>query len=221
VSVPASLSLAALKRRVDKQLSTDDDLLEEYLEEAFEQAQAPAPLGCGRLLTPDPPLVEGDPPTDTAAAVEKQFSVRGRRVLIPDAREITEVLVDDEAITEYRTTEQNGLVVLLNLPHDPRSCGYEGYDEYSSGDGYGCWCRRRRRTVKVTGRFGFLDIPATLKDAIYILAARAFYERDAQYADQVPVADGAPIQAYFRQLPPRAKLVFATYAVPEGIGGLS
>lgn len=219
--MPASLSLAALKRRVDKQLSTDDDLLEEYLEGAFEQAQAPAPLGCGRLLTPDPPLVDGEPPSDSAPAVQKQFSVRGRRVLVPDAREITEVLVDDEPITEYRTSEQNGLVVLLNLPHDHRFCAYEGYDEYSSGDGYGCWCRRRRRTVKVTGRFGFLEIPQTLKDAIYILAGRAFYERNAQYADQVPVADGTPVQAYFRQLPPRTKLAFGTYAVPEGLGGLS
>jgi hypothetical protein len=216
--VPASLSLDALKRRIDKKLGNDDGLLTEYLEGAFEQAQAPAPYGCGRLLVPDPPLVAGEPSTDTADPVQKQFSVRGRRVLIPDAREITEVLVDDEAVAEYRTTEQNGLVVLLNLPHDHRYCAYGGYDsEYAAG----CWCRRRRRTVKVTGRFGFLDIPATLKDAIYILAGRSFYEREAQYADQVALAEGAGIQAYYRQLPPRAKLVFGTYAVPDGLGGLA
>lgn len=221
--VPASLSLEALKRRVDKQLDKDDDLLTEYLEGAFEQAQAPSPNGCGRLLVPDPPL-EGEPLKDTAEPVQKQFSVKGRRVIIPDAREITEILVDDEAVTEYRTTEQNGLIVLLNLPHDHRYCAYgayEGEDSYWADYGYGCQCRRRRKTVKVTGRFGFLDIPQELKDAIYILAGRSFYEREAQYADQVPIADGAPVQTYFRQLPPRTRLVFSTYAVPGGLGGLA
>jgi len=218
VGLPDSLPLKGLKRRVDKQLSTDDDLLEEFLEGAFEQAQAPAPCGCGRLLTPDPPFTDAEPPEDTNAPVQKTFEVPGRRVLIPDARAITEVLVDDEAVTGYHTVQKDGHVVALTVPHDP---GCRAYGHITGSTGCESWCARRRRVVKVTGRFGFVEIPMNLRDAIYILAARSYLERDAQYADQVALPDGGGVQAYYRQLPPRTKLVFATYAPAQGLAGLA
>ena len=49
--LPPSISVAGLKRRIDKQLSADDQLLSEYLEGAVSQAEAaPPPQGDGGLL---------------------------------------------------------------------------------------------------------------------------------------------------------------------------
>lgn len=204
--VPSSsgLTLGELKRLVDKQLPADDDILGLALEAAFEQAQAPPPYGCGRLLIPDPVLentgTEEDPVwEDTEDPVERRILTHGSRfVRVPDAREITSVLLDDVEIasTDYEVLERNEQIVRLELG-------------------------RRANVVKVTGRFGFATIPAALREAIYILAARSYYERSAQYADQVAIAEGAAVQAYYRQLPPRTKLVFGTFTVPSDQWGLA
>ena len=190
------LTVEALKRRVDVELSTDEDLLEAYLEAAFLQAQAPPPLGTGRLLTPDPASAGDEPVT------RRIVTSGSRRIVIPDAREITEVRADGTVISTggYATTSRQGHVVGLAFPNS-YSPVYE--------------------VVEVTGRFGFQSIPANLAEAIYTLAARMYYERDAQYADQVAVAEGTAVQSYYRQLPPRVKLVFASYAVPTGLAGLA
>lgn len=204
--LPDSLSLEILKKDyIDKQLSADDDILTSFLESAFEQAQAPPPFGCGRLLVPDS---DEDPP------VEKRIRAHGRRrLIIPDAREITEVLADDVPVTEYELFDRDGVHVRIELPRIGNCYGYENEYEYYRH-------RRLPKIVTVKGRFGFASIPPNLLDAIYILAARYWYERDAQYADQVPIAEGAAIQTYYRQLPPRTKLVFATYTVPQAVAGL-
>lgn len=196
------LTLAALKRRVDIQGTVDDDLLIDDLDAAFAQAQAPWPHGCGRLLLPDP-VLDTDPP------VQRRIVTRGRRVAIPDARVITEVLVDDIATTSYEKLSKHGLVIQLDLADD------------------GLWVdtandipARRKRVVKITGRFGFSEVPVELAGAIYSLAARWHYERAAQYADQVEILEGTAVQAYYRQVPPRVKLTFADFAKPTAIGGL-
>jgi hypothetical protein len=192
------LTLAELKRRLDRENDVDDDFLVDYLAAAFEQAQKPHPYGCGRLLVSDPLLDSDDP-------VQRVIPTRSRRVFIRDAREITEVLLDDVAIadTAYTTTAKDGLIVGLRFADD------------------GTWAPRRERVVKITGRFGFQTLPVSLADAIYTLAARDYYERAAQYADQVEILEGTAVQAYYRQLPPRTKLAFASYAIPLAAVGLS
>lgn len=211
--LPAELELKALKRRVDRQNSQDDDLLLECLEEAFEQAQAPAPLGCGRLLIPNPALA-GD--EDTADPVEQTVTTRGRRIVLPDARSIAEVLVDGEATTEYETIthadpSKLNLVVGLAI-HEPY---------WRSYCGHGFRGARRRHTITVKGRFGFPKLPVSLRGAIYTLAARKYMERQAQYADQVPVGEGAAVQTYYRQLPPAVKLAFESFALPGAVAPLA
>lgn len=187
-----SLTLAGLKRRVDRVGASDDDLLADYLAAAFETAQKRPPFGTGRLLLPEPAL-DANPPV--TKRIVNDYS---RFVRVPDAREITQVLGDDVEIPtdQYEVLERNDHIVRLEL-------------------------RRRCRIVKVTGRFGFATLSADLTDAIYILAARAYYEANAQYADQVAYAEGAAVQAYFRQLPPRTKLIFNAYTVPHDLYGLA
>jgi hypothetical protein len=210
-AIPRSLSLEALKRRVDHKMEVDEDLLADDLVSAFMQAQRPWPFGTGRLLAPDPPH-------DSDAAVTRTVVTTRRRVRVPDARQIDSVTLDGVAVTGYGARSHDDLVVQLALADDGAwtahggnvsgdAAGYLGYDPMG-------------RTVVVTGRFGFARIPEDLAGAIYQLAARWHYERQAQYADQVEILEGAAVQAYFRQLPPRVKLVFQSYALPAGIGGL-
>ncbi len=183
-----TLTLDGLKARMDRGFDGDDEVLQAYLDEALEQAQAPPPHGCGRLLIPDPEDEDDDP-------VQRRIRAHGGRfVRIPDAREITEVLVDDDVVTDYETKSRNGVIVGLELP-----------DECDA--------------VKVTGRFGLWPIPASLGGAIYILAARSYYEQAAQFADQVEVLEGTAVHSYYRQLPPRTKLAFASFTVPSDVLG--
>ncbi len=179
--MPDQLTVAGLKRRMDKQLSADDEALEGWLAAAFDQAQAAPPYGCGRLLEPNPADAEDDP-------VEMRFTPHGSRfVRIPDGRVITDVLADGSPVA-YEQLARQGHIVRLELP-------------------------RPARIVTVTGRFGFATLPENLVDAIYVLAARYFYERAALYADRVVVGEGAVAESYYRQLPPRTKLVFATFTI--------
>jgi hypothetical protein len=177
------LTLDALKRRLDHELSVDDDKLQEYLDAAFAQTQAPWPLGCGRLLTPD--------------STPRTLPVRRGRAIVPDASTITAVTVDAIAATGYRVLRKDGYIVqITGLPDTATE-------------------------AVVDGAFGFTSLPANLADAIYVLAARMHYEEAAQYADQVAVLEGAAVQNYYRQLPPRTKLVFQTFAVPAAVAGLA
>lgn len=202
-ALPYSLSLEELKRRVDHKMDVDEDLLADDLAAAVLAAQAPPPLGTGRLLMPDPLR-------DTDAPVTRSLMSTRRRVRIPDARAITAVSVDGSALVAatYAVLWHRGLAVQMTFADDGQWISVPGVSVPSN------------RTVQVTGRFGFAQIPVDLAGAIYQLAARWHYERQAQYADQVEVMEGAAVQAYFRQLPPRVKLVFASYAVPAAVGGL-
>lgn len=199
--LPRSLSLEELKRRVDHKMTVDEDLLADDLAAAVLQAQAPPPFGTGRLLF-------ADPERDTDPVVTRTVTSTRRRVRVPDARTITVVEVDGVEVTDYTTISHRDLIVQVTLAEDGSWVPIPGESVYSD------------RTVEVTGRFGFVQVPVDLAGAIYQLAARWHYERQAQYADQVEVMEGAAVQAYFRQLPPRVKLVFAGYAVPSAVGGL-
>lgn len=190
----AGLTVEELKQRIEVERSTDDELLESFLLEAFEQAQASPPHGTGRQLTPlDDPA--GEPISISVnTAFDGPVGIVARRPLIdvPDAREIVSVAADGLPLlaTGYRAIERNGYVVRLRLAVPAR-------------------------VVTVVGRFGFLRLPESLKSAIYTLAGRMYFERNVQYADQVASDDGTTMHGYFRQLPPRTKLVFASFAGPH------
>lgn len=204
-ALPTSLSVEELKRRVDHRMNVDEDLLADDLAAAFLQAQAPPPYGTGRLLTPDPAR-------DDDAPVERTLTTTARRVRVPDARSVSAVTLDGSATTDYQLVPRNGVYVQIALGDDGQWTRSPGYSQ--------SWPPVTERTVVVTGRFGFIAIPVDLAGAIYQLAARWHYERQAQYADQVEVLEGTAVQSYYRQLPPRVKLVFASYAVPPAVGGL-
>lgn len=223
---PGGLSLAELKQRVDIELDTNDPLLTDYLLAAFEQAQAKAPFGTGRRLVPSPALVNTgtdlDPVwADTADPVAETIEANGRRrVLVPDAREITSVSVDGAVTEDFKAESRDGMIVALRFGPSiaPYDGGYYGYTYASLRP----WTDRMPQEVIITGRFGFLaPLPANLRDAIYVLAARSYYERGAQYADSVAVGEGATADVYYRQLPPRTRMVFQSYVLPPAYAGLS
>lgn len=207
--LPSWLTLDELKKRIDRE-NVDDELLADLLEAAFAQAQEPAPRGCGRLLVADPPLAGAE---DTADPVERELVVAGRMAFVPDAREIVEVHGYGDALIEagtaygnYRTIEKDGVIVALRL----------ATDRVRSWRSDPAW----PTTITVTGRFGIVDPPQNLVEGIYALAGRMYFERDAQYADQVRVAEGATGEAYFRQLSVRTKLAFESMAVSPLLAGL-
>lgn len=205
-ALPRSLSLEELKRRVDHKMDVDEDLLADDLAAAFLQAQRPPPLGCGRELAPDPAK-------DTDPEVTRALSSTRRRLRLPDARFVSAVALDGAAVTDFRTAEHRGLLVQLEIADDGKwSNRWPGGDQESAAF--------RRRAVTVTGRFGYSQIPVDLAGAIYALAARWHYERQAQYADQVAILENTAVQSYFKQVPPRVQLVFRSYAVPMAVGGL-
>lgn len=141
-------------------------------------------------------LLIPDPLDPLAAPVTRTVRVRRGRALIPDASEITSVTVDGAPVT-YEVLEKDGYVVQISkLDTDATA-------------------------AVVTGRFGFTTIPEDLADAIYTLAARMAYEEAAQYADQVEILEGSAVQSYYRQLPPRTKLVISSFAVPRAVAGLA
>lgn len=211
LDLPPSLTLEGLKLRLDKELSTDDDELGGYLEAAFEQAQAPWPDGCGRLLRPDPALRNTGTPEapvwqDDVAPVTRTYELEGRRsVVVPDVRFLApDGVVQDGTVVApssleasgYKLTRHQGHIVKVSVPQG-------SYGE-----------------LAVTGRFGFATIPSNLREAIYALAQRYYHERAAMQADAVQLGPGAPPQTYYRQLPPRVRLAFSSFKLPAAIGGL-
>lgn len=203
ISFPVELTLAGFKRRLDRELTVDDDKLTDYLTAALMQAQAPWPLGCGRLLIPDP-LSSEDPP------VTRVVIVRRGRALVPDASSITSVVIGGTAITAgagYRSWRKDGYIVQLRGLDFP-----DPYQPVAPADEAQC---------AITGHFGFQSLPANLTDAIYVLAGRYLYEEAVLYADQIEVLEGTAVQSYYRQLPVRTRMVFQSYAVPTGVVSLA
>lgn len=190
------LTLAGLKARLGHELNAADPELQDYLDAALAQAQAPWPHGCGRLLIPNPV-------SDLEAEVELTFQMTGHRLRVPDARILSAVEVDGVSAA-YRTMVHKDHIVAIAVAR--------------AAPVYETPVLPAQRTVTLTGRFGFAVLPANLLEAIYLLAARYHYEKAAQYADQVAILEGTAVQSYYRQLPPRAKLAFAEYMVASYAG---
>ena len=71
------------------------------------------------------------------------------------------------------------------------------------------------RSLDITGRFGFANVPADVREATVVLAGRALYERNARLADVVQDPEGG-VASYFRQIPPVVAATLDRYR----IGGL-
>jgi hypothetical protein len=194
--VPAGgLTVETLRRYLNSTRTESDPLLELLLDSGAEFAALPQ--ATGRYLFPYPELVDGE---DNAPPVTKKWETRGRRrVPVQDVREVTEVKLDGTVVTDYE---------LVPWPKRLPGCPAVAIELHADGD-----------AVEITGRFGFLDFPAVLQDAVYTLVARNYNERAALYADAADLGEGGMVN-YFRVVPPRVRAVFDNFRVPAGMYGL-
>lgn len=214
MSLPAWLSRDELKARLNRQLSGDDAKLVDYLEAALSQAQKAPPAGCGRLLVPD-----------TEDRIKR---LGGSTFLVPDAQELTSVVIDGTTYTantdawpigrtEYELTEKNGLIVSIHVP----AFAHRARPWTIDGPVFGV-ARRRRHEVVLKGTFGFDEKgpPQDLIEAIYTLAERRYYAEQSGQSDTVRVGEGATAPVYFKDLPEEVALAFRSFQLPKGLLGL-
>jgi hypothetical protein len=151
----------------------DEELAELYLEAASDQVQR----YCERDFVADPSVPgEGQP---EPAAVVRQIHTAGRRMVpIPDARRIDAVRADGTALGVDRWS-------LVRRGADPATAIVLTCDA---------------RVLELTGLFGWEKPPAAIVKATITLAARAYEERNARFADQIIDPVGG-VTNYFRQLP--------------------
>lgn len=141
-------------------------------------------------------------PAGMGTPVQKTFYVRAtrNRVRLPDLRMAAEVLVDGAALlpglggynTDQTDDEPATTLTLTTL------AGYGGLQGL-------------RRTVQVTGWWGWYPIPGGIVDAGYRLAARLFHEQRAAYSDAVISGDG--MLQYFKQLPASVQAAVQRYQI--------
>jgi hypothetical protein len=154
--------------------------------------------------------------------------VTNRRVILPDAREVASV-VDTTDPDNHSTLEgwtlrkRNGVFVQLRLSRTT-------LETWSSfGWGPSAWWEDRpgrtepesERELTITGRFGFTEIPWSLREAIYVLAARKYFERQARYSDSVRAGEGQIAQVYYKDLPAPARLAIEAFLLPPAYSGLA
>lgn len=143
---------------------------------------------------------------DTAAPVTvRRRPHYSRFIRVPDAREVTALVLDGTTIdpADYEL-----------LPRKGREDGPYPTIELVGG------CRRGR-VAEITGRFGFLELPADLKDFILSMAARAYREGpDSQFSDGARIDDEMGRYAYFKQLAPQMQMRANSWRVPSDVMGL-
>jgi hypothetical protein len=184
-----------LKRYVDIEGGADDELLQTELDGEIQRCAAYT----GRQLTKLPA-------SDTEPAVTLSIAQRGRRfVRVPDAREITAVVVDGVAATDYQ-------LIKAGMPRD--GSVYLAIELYAAAHAHEHHHHHHRgehpQTVEVTGRFGFDPFPDDLRVAILTEAARHVYERSAGFADSVATGEWGG-RSYAKQLGPRSRQVYDSY----------
>lgn len=144
---------------------------------------------------------------DSAVVACEQFTLRhltasadpvvvwsdDRIVGVPDLRVLTSIDVDGAAV------DVDQVELLWSNPHP-----YLRLPECPAG----------RVRVEVAGEFGYSPVPADLADSVYVYAARSYRERDAMYADVVDPGDGSAV-TFFRQMPPKVRMVWESYKVPD------
>lgn len=139
---------------------------------------------------------EGTTEEPVVKIVESDVAATTMRV--PDVREISELRVDGVVVDDGYTLLPDGFgrpAPRLRLPAAPTS------------------------TVQITGTFGFLNVPADIRDAIYTDAIRRAKDKDAAFGDRVEGADGTVI-SYFRSLPARVQAIYSDLRVGTDFMGV-
>jgi hypothetical protein len=187
-------TLDELKRYVDVEGGADDELLQTELDGEIQRCAAYTARQLTKL-----------PASDTEPAVTVSLEQRGRRfVRVPDAREVTAVVVDGVAVTDYQ-------LIRAAMPHD--GSVYLAVELYAAAHAHGEHHHNRAehpQTVEVTGRFGFDPFPDDLRVAILTETARHVYERAAGFADSVATGEWGG-RSYAKQLGSRARQVYDSY----------
>ncbi len=163
----------------------ETDLYERVLDAASRRVEERT----GRQFTPTP---TSDAASDVYVVVQ---TVPGDRLVrVPDVREASEVTVDGVALdaADYTLRPRAGRpdepAVWVELPYP------------AAGD------------VAITGRFGFEQVPADVREATVVMAARAVYERNARLADVTQDPEGG-VASYFRSIPPTVAATLDAYRV--------
>lgn len=192
-------TLAELKSYLDIQRSSDDVLLQSILDGVSGRVERYT----GRLFHHAPALVSG---ADTAPPITKtvylprralQWGVvvpRTRTVDITEARVITAVSAGAATITGFQPLGDppwaRVQVFGLAVPwQDPVTA---------------------LPSITVTGRFGWCPAPDDLKDAVLVMAARRWKEKDASYGDTVQFGENITV-SYFRQFPATVQATIESY----------
>ena len=195
---------------LDHRSETDDDHLKALLascEDMFER-------GSNRLFSPDPVPNDTTPPDP----VVRRVSSGGKdpeigaddpyEIFLPDARELVRLVIVGQEVPESESLEAwplDGWQLLPSRPGEPATTALVPSKYVST--------RSESWDVIAVGHFGFVDVPADVVDAVYLMAARSFADRQATYADQILTAEGDNL-AYFRSMPQRAWRIFQSYWMP-------
>jgi len=179
-----------LKAYLDITKTTQDALLQSLLD----SATALVARYTGRHFLPTPALVNG---ADTAPPVALQIPTYGEStVAVPDVREVDAATLDGLVVPDWTLIGTPATRMIL-----PPPASVPGYPPAP-----------KSKWLTLTGRFGFLAPPADLVDAVLLMCARRYRERDAAYGDSVQLGDGGVV-SYFKQLPPHAQMVLDGYRV--------
>jgi len=124
--------------------------------------------------------------------------VNGSRFIrLPDARTVTKVELDGNEVTDYELLDSPG----------------------SSDTTVTIEVFARARIAIVTGQFGMEVVPADLRVAIMVLAARRYWQREAGQSDSVQSQEYGTA-TYFKELPAEVRVVLDRYSVPSDWMGL-
>lgn len=190
------------------QLATIDELIEtldlggdnparvkrDLLTRALDGAEGTVKQLTGRYFYPTPAL--DDDGNDTGDAVTKTYRVRRRNrssSLSNNSRPCIRVRIED--LREAETVTLDGVELTEGQDYDFDS--FAGEEPYTSIYLYqniaysSVYVSNYSATLSITGRWGFLEVPGEIKDAVLQIAARRYHRRNAMFADQVDTGTGA------------------------------
>jgi len=152
----------------------------EVVETVIASAEQTVYMESGRHFYPEPALDAND--EDTGPEVTKNFRMRRqgqRSVRLPDLREASAVTLDGAELTE-------------GLDYDFDMTGDEPFQTltlYWTSPHLAAWAPLSFvMTLEITGRWGWLPAPDDIVEVTLQIAARKYWKKDAQFADQVEVS---------------------------------